>query len=261
MVADITNTTFFDSIRGAGAAAAELGYTLVLAESTESSHTEVAVRRMPGTVDGLILASPRMDDRNISELTTEKPVVVVNREVDGVPCVVPDVDRGISQTVRNLAGQGHRKVLYAGRPGESWMSGRRWAGIEAACDWSRVDAVCMDSMSPTVEGGRKLAREVVEAGVTAVIAYNDLLAIGLMQELQAAGISVPGTVSIVGFDDIFGADFTSPPLTTIRSPLHECGVRAAARLLAGLAGGHETRKAMLPIETELILRGSSGPIP
>ena len=262
IVADITNPSFFDVIRGAGAAAAEHGYTMVLAESTESPQTEVTVaRRMLGTVDGLILASPRMHDRNISELTAEKPVVVVNREVDGVPCVVPDVDRGISQTVRNLAGQGHRKILYVGGPGESWMSGRRWEGIRAACDWSRVEAVRRESTAPTVEGGRKLAREVHEAGVTAVIAYNDLLAIGLMQELQAAGISIPETVSIVGFDDIFGADFTSPPLTTIRSPLHECGVRAAARLLQGLAGAPETRTAMLPIETELIVRGSSGPIP
>ncbi|MCI1041579.1 substrate-binding domain-containing protein, partial [Pseudomonas putida] len=77
------------------------------------------------------------------------------------------------------------------------------------------------------------------------------------QELQAAGVRVPETISIVGFDDIFGADFTSPPLTTVRSPVHECGVRATGRLLEELAGAYKVATAALPVETELILRGSS----
>ncbi|MCT9627173.1 LacI family DNA-binding transcriptional regulator [Pseudarthrobacter equi] len=260
IVADITNPTFFDIIRGAGTTAAARGYTLVLAESTESPAMEMTVaRRMLGSVDGVILASPRMGDDQILDLAGEKPVVVINRDVKGVNCVVPDVDRGISQAVRSLAGQGHRSVLYIAGPEESWMSGRRWEGIQAACDWSRLVASRLESATPTVEGGRRLARDVLVAGVTAVITYNDLLAIGLMQELQAAGVRVPETISIVGFDDIFGADFTSPPLTTVRSPVHECGVRATGRLLEELAGAYKVATAALPVETELILRGSSAP--
>ncbi|MBT2250310.1 LacI family DNA-binding transcriptional regulator [Arthrobacter sp. BHU FT2] len=262
IVADITNPIFFDVIRGAGATAADRGYTLVLGESSESPATEATMaRRMAGTVDGMILASPRMDDQHILDLAGEKPVVVINREVDGVPCVVPDVDRGISQAIRSLAGQGHTGVLYIAGPEESWMSRRRWEGIRAACEWSHLTPSRLESAAPTVEGGRKLAREVLACGATAVITYNDLLAIGLMQELQAARVDVPESISIIGFDDIFGADFTTPPLSTVRSPLRECGIQATAHLLEGLAGGQEVRAATVSVETELIVRGSTGARP
>jgi LacI family repressor for deo operon, udp, cdd, tsx, nupC, and nupG len=260
IVADITNPTFFDIIRGAETTATERDYTLVLAESAESPATELtAARRLMATVDGLILASPRMDDDNIRALARDKPVVVINREVEGVPCVVPDVHKGLSEAVRSLAGNGHRRIAYVAGPPESWMSERRWEGVQAACEWSRLEAVRLESAKPTVDGGRQTARDVRASGATAVLTYNDLLAIGLMQELQAAGITVPDQISIVGFDDIFGADFTTPPLTTVRSPLGECGAGAATRLLDLLHGSGEPA-GTLSVETELVLRGSSGRI-
>ena len=260
IVADITNPTFFDIIRGAETTATDRDYTLVLAESAESPATELtAARRLMATVDGLILASPRMDDDNIRALARDKPVVVINREVEGVPCVVPDVHKGLSEAVRSLAGNGHHKIAYVAGPPESWMSERRWEGVQAASEWSRLEAVRLESTKPTVDGGRQTARDVRASGATAVLTYNDLLAIGLMQELQAAGISVPDQISIVGFDDIFGADFTTPPLTTVRSPLGECGAGAATRLLDLLHGTGEPA-GTLSVETELVLRGSSGRI-
>jgi LacI family transcriptional regulator len=268
IVADITNPTFFDIIRGAETTATLRDYTLMLAESAESGVTELtAARRMMATVDGLILASPRMDDDDIRAIARDKPVVVINREVDGVPCVVPDVNKGISEAVRSLAANGHHKVAFVAGPPQSWMSARRWEGVQAACEWSRLEAVRLESTKPTVDGGRQVARDVRASGATAVLTYNDLLAIGLMQELQAAGMVVPDQISIVGFDDIFGADFTTPPLTTVRSPLGECGSGAATLLLDLLHGGlphsdllHGAGEpaATLRVETELVLRGSSG---
>ena len=258
IVADITNPTFFDIIRGAQATATLRDYTLVLAESAESGVTELtAARRMMATADGLILASPRMDDNDIRALAADKPVVVINREVDGVPCVIPDVGKGISEAVRSLAANGHRKLAFVAGPPQSWMSARRWEGVQAACEWSRVTPVRLESSRPTVEGGRQVAREVLASGATAVMTYNDLLAIGLMQELQAGGMAVPDRISIVGFDDIFGADFTTPPLTTVRSPLGECGTAATTRLL-DLLVGEGGDAGTLRVETELVLRGSSG---
>jgi LacI family transcriptional regulator len=147
------------------------------------------------------------------------------------------------------------------------MSARRWEGVQAACEWSRLEAVRLESTKPTVDGGRQVARDVRASGATAVLTYNDLLAIGLMQELQAAGMVIPDQISIVGFDDIFGADFTTPPLTTVRSPLGECGAGAATLLLNLLHGdlldsdllqGEGEPVATLRVETELVLRGSSG---
>jgi len=258
IVADITNPTFFGIIRGAESTATARDYTLMLAESAESADTELtAARRMLTTVDGLILASPRMDDARIRELAREKPVVVINRQVDGVPSVVPDVNKGIGEAVRNLAANGHRKVAYVAGPPQSWMTTRRWEGVKAACEWSHLECFQLPSSKPTVDGGRQVARDVVASGATAVMTYNDLLAIGLMQELQAAGVQVPDRISIVGFDDIFGADFTTPALTTIRSPMTACGTEAATLLLEVLHGAEEVSPA-LQVETELVLRGSSG---
>lgn len=258
IVADITNPTFFDIIRGAGRSAALRDYTLVLAESSESGDAELtAARRMLGTVDGLILASPRMDDEDIRILAGDKPVVVIHREIQGIPCVIPDGATGIGQAVRALTAHGHKKLVYVAGPPRSWMSERRWEGIHAACEWSSLVATRMDSTTPTLEGGRRVARAVRESGATAVMTYNDLLAIGLMQELQAAGVAVPDALSIVGFDDIFGADFTTPSLTTIRSPLGECG-SLAARLMLDLLGGSESETQTLLAETELVIRGSTG---
>lgn len=258
IVADITNPTFFNVIRGAQSTAILRHYTLILAESSESAASELtAAQRMMPTVDGLILASPRMDDEGIRTLVRDKPVVVINREVEGVSCVIPDVEKGISQAVRSLAANGHKKLAFIAGPPQSWMSARRWEGVEAACEWSRIETLRFESTEPTIEGGRLLARAIRSSGATAALAYNDLLAIGLMQELQAAGVSVPDRLSIVGFDDIFGADFTTPPLTTIRSHLTECGALAAERMLDLLNGVPEAR-GTLRAETELILRGSSG---
>lgn len=258
IVADITNPTFFEIIRGAAKSAAGQDYTLVLAESDESGVAELtAARRMLGTVDGVILASPRMEDEDIRGLARDKHVVVIHREIQGVTCVVPDTAKGIGQAVRALASHGHKKLVYVAGPPRSWMSDRRWEGIQAACEWSRLAATRLESTKPTLEGGRRAARAVLESGATAVMTYNDLLAIGLMQELQAAGILVPDALSIVGFDDIFGADFTTPALTTIRSPLGECG-SLATRLMLDLLGGSQGETQTLLAETELVLRGSSG---
>lgn len=258
IVADITNPTFFDIIRGAETTGSARDYTLVLAESAESPETEVtAARRLLSTVDGLILASPRMDDDQIRALAADKPVAVINREISGVPCVVPDVNKGISEAVRSLAANGHTSLAYVAGPAQSWMTGRRWEGVKSAAEWSKLSAVRLESSKPTVDGGRQVARDVLESGATAVITYNDLLAIGLMQELQAGGMRVPDQISIVGFDDIFGADFTTPALTTVRSPLGECGTRAVTILLDMLQG-QEAPDEAVRVETELVVRGSSG---
>ena len=258
IVADFTNPTFFDIIRGAESRGAANGYALLLAESMESAESEsITMQRLVNSVDGLVFASPRITDEAIRAMASVKPVTVINREVTGVPCIVPDVKTGISDAVRTLAAHGHTKIAYIAGPEESWMSARRWVGVQEACNWSKVDSTLLASLKPTVDGGRQMARDVLETGATAVIAYNDLLAIGLMQELQAGGVVVPDHMNIVGFDDILGSALTTPGLTTVRSPLGECGSRAVAVLINNLRGLAEPETTHL-VETELVVRGSSG---
>ncbi|MDE8670279.1 LacI family DNA-binding transcriptional regulator [Pseudarthrobacter sp. H3Y2-7] len=264
IVADITNPSYFDMIRGAQAAAAANGLTLVLAESAESAATELRVaRRIQPSTDGIILASPRMSDPEIRALNATKPVTVINRSVAGVDSVVPDVEPGISEAVRHLASGGHRRIAFLAGPDTSWLSARRWECLRSACEWTGREALLIPTTAPTAEGGRRAARDVIASGATAGLCFNDVLAIGLMRELQAAKVTIPDEFSVVGFDNIFGSDFTTPALTTIAAPFTEAGATALSLVLAALpnaddgspnvrgAGGAE-------LPTSLIVRGSSG---
>ncbi|NVM94102.1 substrate-binding domain-containing protein [Arthrobacter wenxiniae] len=258
IVSDITNPAYFEVIRGAETAASAHGYTLMLAESAESADLEMtAARRMLATVDGLILASPRLSDEEIGRLSSTKPVVVINRSVAGVTSMVADIEAGVTDAVRHLAAMGHAAISYVPGPERSWMSQRRWESIKARCDWHGIEATMEAGQQPTVDGGRRAAAAVRAGRATAVFCYNDLMAIGLMRELQAAGLAIPEDLSILGFDNIFGSDFTTPPLSTIKSPLHALGASALESLLA--AGDRAAQLQDDPaLPTELVLRGSTG---
>ncbi|HWS50644.1 MAG TPA: LacI family DNA-binding transcriptional regulator [Microbacterium sp.] len=258
VVSDITNPVFFDVIRGAEAAAARAGYTLVLTESEESDQREYeSAQRMLRMVDGLLLATPRMSDDQIRALARQKAVAVVNRLVDDVLSVVPDVQHGIAEAVRHLQGLGHRRVAYVPGPALSWMARRRGELLAQRCEWAHIELVKLEPVAPTVIGGRSAAMAARDSAATAVIAYNDLIAIGLMQELVETGIRIPADISVIGFDDIFGADFTAPPLTTIKSPLREEGDHAMAVLLSRVTEGAAPPVAF-DLATNLVVRGSTG---
>jgi LacI family transcriptional regulator len=104
---------------------------------------------------------------------------------------------------------------------------------------------------PTREGGAAILDDLLESAATAIMGYNDLMMLGVLQAATARGVAIPGRLSLVGFDDIFGSDFTVPALTTIRSPLAEAG-RRAVRAVLGIEDSHE----LLP--TELVVRDSTG---
>lgn len=109
--------------------------------------------------------------------------------------------------------------------------------------------------NPTPEGGAEGLRRVLASGVTAVLTYNDLMAIGLLTACQEVGIAVPEDLSIVGFDDIFGSELTSPPLTTIRVPLGRAGEDAFRRLIATAKGTEE--QTLADLSAELVIRKST----
>lgn len=258
IVADITNPMFFDVVRGAEREAAERNYTLVLAEFHESAEMElVTARRLMPSVDGLILATSRLLPDDVRMLGDEKPVVVINRQVDDVESIVADIDPGLTEALDHLAELGHRRLAFVSGPARSWMSRHRWDRIRALCVERGIETVRVPSSRPDMAAGREAATAVLDTGATVVLAYNDLLAIGIMLELRHRGIDVPERLSIVGFDDIFGSDFTTPALTSIRSPHLASGSYAVQTLFAKL--GSTDVPTIADLATTLIMRESTAP--
>lgn len=261
MIADITNPVFFKVVRGAEAAAAEEGYTLVIAESQESSTNEAeALQRILPVVDGLLLATTRLKDTEIQAINEIKPVVLINRKVEGVADVVPSNERGIADAVKHLADLGHKHIAFLSGPRASWMNTDRWERIMKHAVDARMSIVEIGPNDPTLEAGRQSIDRIKAAGVTAAIAYNDLMAIGLLQEAVERGMNIPDELSIVGFDNIFGSDFTSPPITTVQLQLDRSGHEAISALLQ-LIDNKDLTADDLPKanhEASLLVRGSTG---
>lgn len=259
VLSDITNPVYFDLVRSAERVAAAGGYTLVLAESQESSQTEfAAVQRLQAGVDGIILVASRLSDEQIRVFATSKPIVIVNRRVDGIPDEVPDGAPGMREALDHLQSLGHRSIGFLSGPASSWMNALRWSTLLDLAIERDMSIVEIAASAPTLDGGAGALRRVLASGVTAVLTYNDLMAMGLMRACRAADICVPDRLSVVGFDDIFGADLMTPALTTIKSPLSQTGERAMHRLVSG-TGGQESKNRD-ELRTTLIVRGSTGPV-
>jgi LacI family transcriptional regulator len=174
---------------------------------------------------------------------------------------VPGLEPGIEQALDHLKELGHTAIAYLSGPARSWMSVARWNELLERAVERGLSIVEIGPGIPTLDGGREAITRVLASGVSAVIAYNDLMAIGLLRAAQERGVTVPGRLSIVGFDDIFGSDFTSPPLSTVRTPLGVIGELAVRRILQLIDDdyGTTTDVAAPELATELVIRGSTGP--
>lgn len=260
VVADITNPVFFKAIRGAERVASKFGYTLVIAESQESSNIEAKLtQQILPTVDGIVMVTSRLSDKEIQEINVNKPVSLMNRVVKSVNDVVPRIEPGIKEAISHLHNLGHEHIAYLSGPTNSWMSKERWRLLMKNAIKAGMTIVEIGPNQPTQEGGKEAFERVKASGVTAVVAYNDLVAIGLMREAQSNGTKVPANLSIIGFDNIFGSDFTSPGLTTIEMNLDRVGAEAVSAILQDLEVDLEGSDEDLGNhETHLVIRESTG---
>lgn len=260
MVSDITNPVYFELVRGAERAASRAGSILVFADAQESAELELATaERLQPAADGLVMVASRLEDDDLARLASVEPVVTVNRLAPGLPSIVPDLRPGIESALDRLAGLGHRRIAYLSGPEASWMNRARWEVLFALAVDRGMSIVEVGSAAPTRSGGAEAFERVRAAEVTAVLAYNDLIALGLLHECRGHGLDVPGRLSIVGFDDIFGADLPTPALSTIRSPLAAVGELAVERLLAAV-NGDETGPGTA-LATEFVERESVAAAP
>lgn len=269
IVPDLGNPLFPAVLKGAQARALQADHAVFLADSEEDPELEVSlIQAMAKQVDGIVLCSSRMSDRQLESVITSTPLVFVNRKVADVPSVLIDSADGMRQAVEHLAALGHRCVAFLSGPRASWSNRERRRGIRAASRTTGVEIIELGPFSPRFEAGMQAADLVLATKVTAVLAYNDLIALGVLNRLADRGIAVPGDLSVIGFDDIAFAAMCTPTLTTLAIPKELAGRTAIELLLDwlskkslgqesfGKAGG-----AQRTLGTQLIVRSSTAPPP
>jgi len=193
------------------------------------------------------------------------PVVLLNNQAEGSYVYSVNVDdvRGARMAVAHLLHAGHRDVAYIGCPERPRSHQRRLQGYREAMaaegivpspEWVVADARSTDDYERGMLGMRRLLS--MRRRPTAVFCYNDVTAIGALNEARQWRLNVHGDVSLVGFDDIREASLVTPPLTTVAQPRLDMGRRAMAMLLRLLAGEAVQDQVILP---RLVIRGSSAP--
>lgn len=259
LVPDITNPYFAGVIKGAEGAAARSGRTLVLGDTQESAATEAElVRRLGPAVDGFVLSASRLPDTELRRAAELNNLVLLNRAILGITGVVADFGSGTRQIIDHLASHGHPSAVFLAGPPESWSGRRRWAGLEDAAHAVGMTVRRLGPYAPTREAGAAAADAVITSGTTAAVCHNDMLALGVMRRLLERGVRVPDDVSVVGFDDIFGADLCTPTLTTLAEHTQDAGARAVETLIhLGLQRTRTDQSWQLP--THLVVRESTGP--
>ena len=260
LVSDVTNPFYFGIIRGAELAAYQAGASITLVDSQESQSLErrLVEHTLP-TVDGLVVASSRVSDTDLRAIAKQVPVAILNRHVNGLACVLPDTRGGMQQVVDHLVGLGHRRMAYLAGPPTSWADGQRWRTFRDACIGMGLVNHRAGPVPPTVRGGEEAVDEVLRDPVTAVVAYNDLVAIGLMRALIRRGVRVPADISIVGFDNTFASDLVTPGLTTVAAPLAALGEQGVRAVLHPASPSSRTGEPPVTLPVKLVVRGSSGP--
>jgi DNA-binding LacI/PurR family transcriptional regulator len=229
LVPEITNPFFPELIRGFEEAALAKGFGILIGSTeADADRTTVWVQRMlQHGVEGLALLTFKQEPESVYELLRETPVVQVHvgTHSEGVDVVEVDYGTGIRQAVQHLAGLGHREIAFAAGSPQDFTAIARRDCFRAAMREIGVTVNTEITLTEphehhTLEGGIEAARRLLKRKSlpTALICSNDLMAIGALRVFTSNKTRVPKDLSLVGLDDIHLAEFTSPPLTTVKIP-------------------------------------------
>ena len=272
VVPNITNPFFAELTRGIEDCCRRTDYAVYLCNTDDdpqrqSRYLQALLERR---VDGLLMAVPAGEPELIAKklAPSRVPTVIVDRKVAGLPGDLVHVDHeaGARLAVEHLLTLGHRRIAFLSGPSQFAVSRQRVRGWRAAMDAAGVaigEGHLLEGEFTTAVG-HELTRGLLArgnpAGITAVVAGNDLMAIGALRAAAELGIAVPAQLSVIGFDCIDLGSYVFPALTTVGHSIRALGERAAAVLIERIGGGVSSDREVV-LSAQLLQRESTGPAP
>jgi LacI family transcriptional regulator len=264
IIPDLTNPIFPPIVRGIDSCLTSHGYSAYVVNTDGDDDTERMLFEslLQRQVDGIIFGTGHSGPSVAAEAYARGVnAVMVNRDAGGVPypCAVGMDADGIHAAVEHLHGLGHRSIAHFVGPSSASTSRVRSDAFRAACDALGIERVILQADQYSITAGVTAAAELLAMGPrrpTALVAGNDLLALGAYHAVRDAGLVCPDDLSIVGFNDMPFAEDFMPPLTTVHVPLFDLGVEAA-NLLCDQLTTKTIRSIQVALPVELIVRSST----
>ncbi len=267
LIPDILNPYFAEIVRGVEEENELEGLSLLLFHTAEDSEREERTLRklVNADVAGVIVFGSRLPSYVLTQFQQESklPLVVINRQIDNqhIACVLVDSEQATRRATRYLTNLGHRRIAFLSGPAASESSLTRRRGIEQAL--AEVDTTLPRQWIvpgyPNIEGGFQSMTTLLGSGdpPSAVLVYNDLMALGALHAIRSRGLEVPRHISVIGFDDITMAAHANPPLTTIVQPKNRMGRLAVQLLMRMGQDEQQPGEGYMLLESPLIIREST----
>ena len=266
---EVQNPIFPALAEVVGGALAQRGFTPVLCIRTAGglSEADYVAMLLDQQVSGVVFAGGHYAEQAAPHehyrllRSRGVPAVLFNAAVEGLdfPCVATDDVTAAVQACTHLASLGHQRIGLVAGPADHMPSRRKLAAFTEHAGRRGGDAQIEHALF-SLEGGQAATTRLLRHGVTGIICASDVLALGAIRAVRRAGLSVPGDVSVVGYDDSAFMNCTDPPLTTVRQPIESMG-KAAVALLVNQMENVSVFSEELLFEPELVVRGSTGPVP
>jgi DNA-binding LacI/PurR family transcriptional regulator len=267
---ELQNPIFTALAEVVGGALAQRGFTPVLCTRTAGGLSEANYVQMllEQQVSGMVFAGGHYAEAEAPHehyqrlVDVRLPVVLVNAASDDLdfPGVSTDDTVAVEQAFGHLAALGHERIGLVLGPADHMPSRRKLAAFRQAAERVQLpnERDCIERTMFSIEGGQAAAGRLIDRGITGIICASDLIALGAIRAARRAGLSVPGQISVIGYDDSPLMSCTEPPLSTVRQPIEAMG-RAAVAMLVGQIEGATVAHDELLFEPELVVRGSTGP--
>ncbi|MEI6867916.1 MAG: LacI family DNA-binding transcriptional regulator [Actinomycetes bacterium] len=264
VIPDLTNPIFPPIVRGIDSYLIPRGYSAFVVNTDGNHDIEQTLisSLMERQVDGLIVATGHTEGDLLTQYHQRGvKVVMVNRESPGIPfpAVTSDDSAGISAIIEHLVTLGHKNFIHLAGPTDSSTGLLRSRTFTSECKRLGLTGKVIKNESYSIDDGQAAVDKLLDHGTrnfTAIVAGNDLLALGAYHSLRTHGLKCPEDVSVVGFNNMpFTADF-QPPMTTVNAPHFDMGVEAA-RLLLSQIDGIDTAPVKVTLPVSLIVRGST----